>query len=54
MREIVLSEVKARNLRTHVWLQHHTVEDLEDKEIVFVKGVGECEVREITKGLVEL
>ena len=55
MREIKLSEIKARNLRTHDWVQHNTTEDLKDGEVVFVKGVGECEVRVITsKNLVEL
>ena len=54
MREIKLSEIKARNLRTHDWVQHNTTEDLKDGEVVFVKGVGECTVRKITTGLVEL
>ena len=54
MREIELSEIKASNLRTHEWTQYLTTEDLKDEETVLVKGVGECTVREITTGLVEL
>ena len=54
MREITLSDTQEANLRHHEWLQYHTAEDLQDKEIVFVKGIGECEVRAITTGLVEL
>lgn len=54
MREIELSEIKASNLRTHEWTQYMTTEDLKDQEVVFVKGVGECTVRGIAKGVVEL
>lgn len=54
MREIELSEIKASNLRTHEWTQYLTTEDLQDGEVVLVKGVGECTVRKITTGLVEL
>lgn len=54
MREIEISEIKVRNLLTHEWTSYLTTEDLQDKEIVFVNGIGECEVRKITKGLVEL
>jgi len=49
-----LSEIKARKLLTHEWVQYTPTEDLKDQEIVFVKGVGGCVVREITKNLVEL
>ena len=54
MREIELSETKEINLRHHGWIRYATTEDLKDEKIVFVKGIGECEVREITEGLVEL
>jgi hypothetical protein len=54
MREIKLSETQEANLRHHEWLQYHTTEDLQDCEVVFVKGVGKCTVRAITENLVEL
>lgn len=54
MKEIELSEIKASNLRIHEWISYLTTEDLKDGAVVFVKGVGECTVRTITKGLVEL
>ena len=54
MREIELSKTKEISLRHHGWIHHHTVEELKDEEIVLVKGVGECAVREITGSLVEL
>ena len=53
MREIALSKTKENNLRHHGWVQY-VISELKDEEIVLVKGVGECAVREITKGLVEL
>ena len=54
MREIELSETKEIHLQHHGWIRYVTTEDLKDGEIVFVKGIGECEVREITEDLVEL
>lgn len=54
MREVELSDTQEENLQTHGWIQHYTTEELQDNEIVFVKDIGECEVRVITPGLVEL
>lgn len=53
MREIELSEIKEIKLQQHGWITHSTT-GLKDEEVVLVKGVGECTVREITKEFVEL
>ena len=53
MREIELSETKKASLRVHTWVQH-AASGLADGEVVLIRGVGECIVRRIANGLVEL
>lgn len=53
MKEIELPKSKEINLRHHGKIQHATLE-VQNGEIVEIKGVGKCKVKEVVKGLVEL
>lgn len=53
MKQIELPISKELNLRHADKIQHATL-DLEDNEIIEIKGVGICKVKQVVKGLVEL